>query len=421
MRRTTSPPEPPNTGIFSGRDLVGLLGRGLTVGARFAVVLVLGREYALVDVGAYGLVTATVSFSLFLVGLDYYTFTTREGIRDPRAWPELMREQFGVQARFYLLLAVPLGALGLSGLLEWGLVAWSFGLVLTEHVSLEAHRLLTARGNTLNAHITYFLRGGGWAIPWSVTALVMRLPLWTLWLSWLAGGLVAALYGVAIERHLLRRAVQAVGRRGRVHQGLRVGLTFLASTLALRATLSIDRYLIAGFRGDAEVGVYTFHASAAVAILVLVEAAVVVADLPRLLEFPVGSKGLRAEFQRFRSRVRIATASVVAMIITMAWPVYAIVDPSFRENWEVGAWLVAAQAIGTTGLVLHYRLYVQQRDGAIVRASLTALLVAVVADVALIPRFGAAGAAAGTLLAFVAMNAMRYVGVRRAGEFADDI
>jgi hypothetical protein len=109
------------------RRLVNIGLRGTTLCTRFLFVFFLARYVTPASVGYYGLFTATVSYALYLVGLDFYTYNTRELLRVPR-------EQHGRMIRDQAVLAAGLYALFLP--LAWVLLpqtGWQAGLSLLVH------------------------------------------------------------------------------------------------------------------------------------------------------------------------------------------------------------------------------------------------------------------------------------------------
>ncbi|MGN6620788.1 MAG: hypothetical protein ACTHKR_06965, partial [Sphingomonas sp.] len=54
-----------------------------TLGVRFIFVFFLAKYLDASSVGYYGLFTATITYALYFVGLDYYVFTSREIVKMP--------------------------------------------------------------------------------------------------------------------------------------------------------------------------------------------------------------------------------------------------------------------------------------------------------------------------------------------------
>ena len=74
--------------------LANMFLRGLSMGSRFVLILVLAKLLEPAELGLYGLFLATVSFSIMLVGADYYTYSQRELLSQPRdRWSFVLQHQ----------------------------------------------------------------------------------------------------------------------------------------------------------------------------------------------------------------------------------------------------------------------------------------------------------------------------------------
>ena len=84
----------PKMGVMASQILSALL-RGLTLASKFLLVFVMAKTLSLADVSVYALISAAVSYSLFLLGFDFYVYSTREMLcRDRLSWMPLVRDQF---------------------------------------------------------------------------------------------------------------------------------------------------------------------------------------------------------------------------------------------------------------------------------------------------------------------------------------
>ena len=64
--------------------LVSIVLRGMTLGSKFLLIFILARFLTPAELGLYGLLAATIGYALHLLGLDFYTYTTRELLKRPR-------------------------------------------------------------------------------------------------------------------------------------------------------------------------------------------------------------------------------------------------------------------------------------------------------------------------------------------------
>ena len=184
--------------FYTGRTFNILL-RAATLASRFLLIFFLARFLDPAQLGLYGLLTATIGYSLYLLGFDFYTFTTREIIkREPKEWGGLLKDQGALSLVLYAVFIPLLSLIFIQQLLPWQLAGWFFALLVLEHLNQELGRLLVAISQQTQASLVLFLRQGTWAI--AVVALMAVVPetrsLDYVFGAWSVAGLVTVSVGV---------------------------------------------------------------------------------------------------------------------------------------------------------------------------------------------------------------------------------
>jgi hypothetical protein len=401
-------------------DVVSLLLRGMGSGGRLVLLIVMANRLPVTSVGEFGLVAATVGFAVYAMGLDYYTFTTRELIVSPRtAWRGLLREQAAVQTLAYLLVAILAVVVWMNGAASGALVVTTVALTAVDHVSLELHRILLADQQPVGANLLLALRSGVWGLVWAAAVLVGA-PVETtgaVYLSWGAGSGLAVVVGLALVYPQLGAKSAARLDFSRIRRGLLVSVVFLVASLASKGMLTIDRYLLQGFEGAEAVGVYTFYAGIANVILLTVESGVLASRFPRLIaSHRSGAPNRSAVLADVRRATTRATLISSAVLAAATWPLVVAIDrQEYLVAYPAFLLLVAGSAVSAWSLVPHYVLYALGRDSAIVKASIVGLVVMLATASGSVPMFGVIGAATATLAGHVATAIVRQ---RRAKEHA---
>ncbi|MEY4030026.1 MAG: hypothetical protein RJA90_1225, partial [Bacteroidota bacterium] len=259
--------------VFTIRTL-NLLLRCATLGARFLFIFFLAKYIEPSGVGYYGIFTVTISYSLYLVGLDFYTYVTREVIKTPaNQRGRLFKGQAAVSGALYIVL-LPLAILllaqsGWPNIMIW----WFFPILVLEHINQEISRLLTTLSEQLASSCILFIRQGSWnlavivimsASP-EVRALNMMMPLWFL------SGVVALGLGIWKLKTLNTSGWSLAIDWSWVKKGLRVSSLFLAATLALRGLQTFDRYWIEALGGIEMVASYVLAQGIASVLLIFLE------------------------------------------------------------------------------------------------------------------------------------------------------
>ncbi|MEH6583196.1 MAG: hypothetical protein V7754_14740 [Halioglobus sp.] len=235
--------------------LANVLLRGATLFGRFCFIFVAAKYLPLDELGGYSLIAVTVGYALYLVGLDFYTYSTRQVIGSPESiQANLILNQFRVYLLSFALVSPVLITLFIYDFLNWQWAAYFYALLFTEHFSQEIVRLLVALGRPLKASVILFLRGAGWSYLVTILFFLDASPrnLETILQLWLASSALSLLVGLLWLPFVpWTKLFESLPERKWVLKGIKVALPFLASTLALRAIFTLDRYAIETLDGIA--------------------------------------------------------------------------------------------------------------------------------------------------------------------------
>ncbi len=361
------------------RRYLNILLRITTLGARFLFVLALAKFLDPAQVGLYGLFTASIGYTLYFVGLDFYTYVTREILRHPEGERgRILKAQAALSGCLYVIvLPVSLVLLiwtDMPALLIW----WFTPILILEHFNQEVSRLLIALSRQITASIVLFLRQASWAI--AAVVLMALEPesrsLATVLALWSAAGLAAALLGAwAVSRLDMGRWRAAVDWRW-VKQGIKVSLGFLAATIALRSVQTFDRYWLEAIGGLELVGAYVLFMGVAGSLLTFLDAGVFAFTYPDLIRHNHQQEHDLARALVRRSllqTVAVAAAFSVVSVIALPYLLRWIANPVYQANIWLYPWLLTAMIVNAIGLIPHYGLYARGRDKPIILSHLAAL------------------------------------------------
>jgi len=358
---------------------LNILLRITTLGTRFLFVIALAKFLDPAHVGLYGLFTASIGYTMYFVGLDFYTYVTREILRHPEdERGRILKAQAALSGCLYVVvLPVALCLLiwtDMPALLIW----WFVPILVLEHFNQEVSRLLIALSRQITASVVLFLRQGSWAIAAVVLmalapesrSLGMVLALWS------AAGLGAALLGGwAVYRLDIGGWRAAVDWRW-VRQGIVISLGFLVATIALRSVQTFDRYWLEAIGGLELVGAYVLFMGVAGSLLTFLDAGVFAFTYPDLIRHNHQNEhGLaralvrRALLQTVAVSAAFAVASLIALPYLLEW----IANPVYQDNIWLYPWLLAAMIVNALGLIPHYGLYARGHDRPIILSHLAAL------------------------------------------------
>lgn len=362
------------------KNLVNLGLRAVTLAAKFLLIFFLARFLEPSQLALYGLLVAAIGYALYLLGLDFYTYTTRELLKHERAhWGGMLKSQGFLTLVLYCVVLPLLLLVFVSGKLPWWAAGWFFALLVLEHLNQEASRLLIAVSDPLFASAALFLRQGAWVLL--VVPLMYAYPgmrtLIAVLAAWTIGGCMALLlctwrlvsmrmggWSVPIDWLWIRK-------------GIRVALPLLVATLAIRALFTIDRYWLESLAGLDVLGAYVLFISIATAMGAFLEAGVFVFAYPGLISSI--EKAQPALFKQGMRKLCLQTVCLImgfcVLALLLVGPLLDWLDrPLYREHAGVFPWVLLAMVLYNLSMIPHYALYAQRLDRAIIQSHIAALL-----------------------------------------------
>ncbi len=354
--------------------------RFTTLGTRFLFIFVLAKYLDPASVGYYGIFTATVGYCLYFVGLDFYTYLTREILTKPlNQRGQLIKAQAALSGILYLFF-LPI-ALTFLAYVDWpdSLVLWFFPLLLLEHFNQEVSRLLIALSEQLTASMILFVRQGSWAIA---SAALMKFEPETRNLNlvmalWTAAGVCAGMIGLFKFKRLGMDGWKKRVDWRWIRKGVAVSSMFLIATLALRGVQTLDRYWLEALNGIDMVAAYVLLLGVASTLLVFLDAGVFAFTYPSLITHH-NDRNYEAANRKVR-KMLVQTLSVSAVFaavswFSLPWLLDWIGNPVYIEAIDLYPWLLVAMIFNAVSMVPHYGLYARGCDKPIIYSHIASLI-----------------------------------------------
>lgn len=356
--------------------MVNLGLRLVTMASTFALTLTLARYLPPSSLGLYGLFAATVSLSIYAVGIDFYTFTTRELIRSDRSvWGGFIKNHLALAALLYGIVLPLLMLLFASGAIPWTVAGWMLLILPLEHLSREISRILIATSQQILASIVMFVRKGAWA--WMLILLMYYAP-GTRNLSLVFGGWVV-FCASACALGIIQLARMGIGGWSDhvdwkwIRKGVGISGTLLVATLALQSLSFADKLLLQHLVGRDALGAYVLFFGLTVAIQSILDASVFSFAYPKLI-----SAHHRGEAREFRRELRQMLAAIAVTCGAISLLLFAGIDyllgwigrDTYMQHEQMLPWLLLATTLNCMGYVPHYGLYARGRDRAVAVSNL---------------------------------------------------
>ncbi|MBR1249474.1 hypothetical protein JQ609_21405 [Bradyrhizobium sp. AUGA SZCCT0169] len=350
------------------------------------------------EMGEYGLLTAALAFALLAIGLEFYSYTLREMVpASPARRTRIIADQITLGVMALLVVGVLVLAAILAGLFPSRLAPWFLLILITEHISLEATRILIITERPVRAYIGVFLRGGIWVYAMAVlmftTPSTRTLEMVLVW--WALGGTLAIAFSAASLSGLPWRELR--GYRpdwNAIFAGLRTARPFMLTAAGALVISYVDRFVIDMFVGREALGIYTFYSTILIGLLSL-GASVSHQFLPKVISgYTASAEAYRAALRSFFwSLLALALGTIIISGLLMG-PMLNVLGLSVYAS---GIWVFYAMLPGVflrmMADVPSYALYAARSDSYLLFCNLGAALISTLLNVLLVPIFGIYGAA----------------------------
>lgn len=381
--------------------------RASTLLGKFLLIFFLARFLVPGDLGLYGLLTATVSYALFVVGLDFYTYSTRELLKHKRSvWGSYLKAHAVLCLLLYAILVPVALILFSAGWMPWSLLPWFFGLLVLEHFNQEVGRILIAVGHPVIASVSLFFRSGLWAVL--ITVLMFVNSQWRtlehVFQAWTVGASIGLSIGIWRICYLgigqWRNAIDWTW----VRRGVVIAMPFAIATLALRGLFTLDRYWFQELVDLEALGAYVLFGGISSALLSFLDAGVFAFIYPTLIKsyqmqdqvaFVSGMRKLF--FQTVVLSVGFVLCALIAINPLLSW----LDKPLYLTQLHLFPWILAAAVFYALGMIPHYALYAQSQDKPIIRSHIISLAIFTLTTAVLSPWVGGLAVPVGLCIAFL--------------------
>ncbi|WP_024343051.1 polysaccharide biosynthesis C-terminal domain-containing protein [Bradyrhizobium japonicum] len=378
--------------------VAALVLRALTLASRFLLSLLLARMLSPAEMGQYGLLTAALAFALLAVGLEFYSYTLRELVpATPERRARIIADQMVLGTAALVAVGIAIAVAIAAGSFPARLAPWFILILVTEHVSLEATRILIITWRPVRAYIGVFLRGGIWV--YAIAVLMLAAPstrtLETVMVWWALGGVAAIAFSAFSLSELPWRELGGYRPDFKnIREGLWVARPFMLTAAGALVISYVDRFVIDAFVGRDALGIYTFYSTILIGLLSL-GGSVSHQFLPKVIAgYAAGRNAYRTALRSFFwSMLALVCATMILSAFAMG-PMLALLGLSTYAA-SIGVFYAMLPGIFLRMLadVPSYALYAARSDKYLLVCNLGSAAVSTALNVALIPVLGIYGAA----------------------------
>ncbi|MGC3791370.1 oligosaccharide flippase family protein [Priestia aryabhattai] len=395
---------------------INLLLRIITLGSKFLLIMGMTRLLAPAEVGVYGVLSTTIGLSIYIVGMDFYVFNTREILSSKSENKEFfIRDQFLFHIFSYVIFLPILIILFILNIIPVKYAFIFYVLLVLEHLSQEFNRVFITLSKPIVANVTLFFRSGAWAYAAMILFFISDEThnLWTVLIGWVSGVLFSVLLSIYYLKDLNWHIVKSKKIDWKwVKRGVVVSFPLFVGNIALKLAEYLDRYFITFYKGKALVGAYTFYGSLSNLLVIFAQTGVIMILGPKVIRnFQSGDyKTYKIQMKKMTSGVIISTIFISLALAIGIIPITKLIGkPIYAENLSAYWTLIGAYAFSVLALLPHQTLYVRFKDKAIIVSSLISLGVSLLLNILLVPKFGLIGGATSTFGAFFMLFILKLI------------
>ncbi|TBL67774.1 polysaccharide biosynthesis C-terminal domain-containing protein [Paenibacillus thalictri] len=387
--------------------------RGSTLLSKFLLMFVLAKYLEPGQLGIYGIFVSAIAFSLYIIGMDFYIFNTREILASPKEnHLNLIKDQFILHFILYLFIFPLLLFLFYFHILPLKYLIWFYLILIVEHLSSEFSRIFVTLEYPIISSIVVFLRNGAWALFVIIYIYISTIKdLEIIFYSWFIGGFVSIVISIFILRKLLLiKVVKKVDWKW-LRKGCKNSLRFLISSISLASIEFVNRNVLKIAYSNELVGIYTFYSNITNLIQVFVYTAIIMIMQPQLISLFQKNELEKFYEQKkvFNKRIVLSSFLLGIFSIIGIYPILYLVNKPIYSTYISAFWILSlSTVINVISQVFYTSLYIRRVDSKIVLSSFISFLIALIMNIILTPSLGIYGVAISTLVSSIVILVLQY-------------
>ena len=369
--------------------------RLFTLASKFFLMLYMAKFLEPHDLGVYGMFLTVISLSIYLLGFDFYSYTSREILSTLVENQVLMvRDQLVFHAMLYVIVLPMLLLVFINNYIDWKYCVIFYMLLFVEHVSHELQRLLVTLGRPVASNIVLFMRSGAWIYVLLVVVSFDERYIETIdhvLTAWCIGASVNIVMSIFFMRGYSWGKVTSQPINWRwIWRGLRTSRYFFVATMGYQLILYLDRFIIKENFGEDLLGIYTFYWSFANIIQIFVFAGITSLYHPQIIKsYKENRVAVHKQLLRSMTKLSLATSIVLGIALAIFMPkIISFVDKNlYLEYISFYYMLIISMIILVASKLPQYGLYVRNMDKQYMLVILMGVLISSVLNFTLVPMF----------------------------------
>lgn len=378
------------------------------MGSKFILMILLSKFLATDVYGKFNLITTTITILIYVLGLDFYNYAIRDILTKDEDKTTKLVNTFSLYSFLYFIFFIVLYFTHnfFDFLNEYYLLF--FFISITEHLSQELYRFQISFKKITFANILLFLRVFGYTSIIIIYYLLEKeLNIYFILKTWaLFNGVVVIISLIDLFKD---KKFKLRINKSWLLKGFNTSIYFFTATFFLKIIEYSNRYIIALFLTDSDVGIYSFYSNIAIIITVYVNTIVVSYQLPILIEKSYSSniKNMlqKTEKDLFKQSFLSFLISGLIMLIFLFWQNKI----EYKSYISLYIFLGIGSFIVNVSLVYYFNLFIHNKEKQIMTTTLKSGLINIILSFILIYYMGLYGAAIAAVLSALSLFYFRRI------------
>lgn len=349
-----------------------------TLSSKLILILFLARLLPANELGMFTLVSTSIGYLIYIVGLELYTYTNRELIKETKNPEFILKNQFFTYLVAYAIIICFFYFFNLvTKTISLKIFFLAALLLFLEHLSQEFYRIYISLSKQNLASFILFIRSALWiflAIPIiSINSSLRSVEV--ILAFWIFGSFFSCLISIYYMSKIINQWSQKIDYDW-LRKGILVALPFLISTLATKALFTIDKYWLAYLTNLDTVAAYAIYLSISMAIVAFLDASVFSFIYAEIIKSKKSPTDFRKNFRKLIKQTTIVTIPCILILMLITHPLIQFINkPIYLESIWMLPWSLAVAFFSILGLIPQYALYALEKDNHITASNIISFLV----------------------------------------------
>lgn len=345
-----------------------LILRGSTIGFRSILIFYIAKSLLPKDMATYGIITVTLSYLMYILGVDFYTYYTREFVKNsPTIWGGYIKN-IGIVFIFTYSLSIPvIFYLYKINIIQKEILFYFILLLILEHLNQELNRIMIMKGDVLYSSLVNFVRYALW-VPLVIFLMSQNIILnniSNIILYWFIFGFFALLISFYRFQQYDIKGWNIAINKNWIYTGICVSLPLLIGTLALRGVFTFDRLWLKAYFSIEDLAAYAFFGTFAAVIGTIVDSLIVAYTYPKLIKLFNDGEMLDYNKEIKKFSLQIVFLSIFSGLILYYIAIFIIGFMSLKNYIQYTSMFVIiliSNILCCIANIPHYILYSQNKD-----------------------------------------------------------